>query len=154
MRKPSPTFFVITDLTTSLLSENNVSLSEKDKGQHVSSTDVNPVQSGTVGQCVSSQLAEGRCLTVASGASSLAKMAVEELSIMPSKKLNGVSEASAPHMWPTVIGTVGSVVTVGLVALVSIVAIVSDNGIPPGFPMDSNSQVVEIEIDGSKEVTK
>jgi hypothetical protein len=147
--KDSPPSSLITYLTTSRLPEKSVILRIETEAteRHTSSTDVSPVLIDLLSRCASSQLAEGRCLTVASGASSLETIAVEEYKPIP---LSTISDVSAPHLYLTVLGTV----TVGLVALVSIIALVLGRDISLKATTASTVRSVEFTANHPKEATK
>lgn len=147
MSHSPPTSSLMTYLTNSQLRENSVFLSTETEatGQRVSSTDVRPVFTDLLSHCAASQLAEGRCLTVASGASSLETIAVEEYKPIP---LSTVSEVSSSHLYLTFFGTVA------IVALVSIVALVLGRDISLKAITDSKARSVEFTATHNKEASK
>lgn len=151
MKKSPPILSVMTNLTSSRLLENSVSLSAREIGRDISSTDAGQTSPDMLSQSVSSQSAEGRCLRVATGASSLETIVVEESRIMPSSQARKVSEASAPHSYLAFFSTA----MVGIIALAlsatSIVAIVFGSNPSVRVPMGPDSQILEFETNRSEE---
>ena len=149
MKKSPPILSVMTNLTSSRLLENSVSLSAREIGRDISSTDAGQTSPDMLSQSVSSHPAEGRCLRVATGASSLETIVVEESRIMPSSQARKVSEASAPHSYLACTAMVG-IVALAL-AVTSIVAIVFGSNPSVRVPMGPDSQILEFETNRSEE---